>query len=238
MSYSPDVASTTTVTPPPTTARQHGSIINVQRSMSLQQPSSRRPTVTDRNNNAGNVNATTSNASLISCGADGRSATDRQFELANLLARAATVDAKFQRQLNDYVSSASQYDVRSASSTDVASIRQSSRFVQLPERYQTVRRTSFSHRRSSTASTCSSVSLGLMDCGSPGSGGFGTGTALNTVPEGRSNTDCATADEQPPSECRLIIRRYDEALNALKWLRQEIVSLLDCHNIELCFLLA
>jgi hypothetical protein len=164
--------------------------INVHRSMSLQVQ--RKP---DRNNNSNSSNSRSPHSA------------SSHFELGNLLARAASFDAKFLRQLNEYETSERRFSFASNSSDIISSLEcsglgRSSSVVHLPERYVQATAAVTSRRRSGRTNS-STQSTGTVQ--------------LDPVPEW-SVTPLNEASD--PDMWR---QRENDALLAMKWLRHEIV---------------
>lgn len=166
--------------------------INVHRSMSLQVQ--RKP---DRNNNSNSSNSRSP-----------RSASSH-FELGNLLARAASFDAKFLRQLNEYETSERRLSSASNSSDIISSLEcnglgRSSSIVHLPDRYVQATAAATSRRRSGRTNS-STQSAGTV--------------ALDPVPE----WSATSLNEAPESDSDMWRHRETDAMLAMKWLRHEIV---------------
>ena len=166
--------------------------VSVHRSMSLQVQ--RKP---DRNNN--------SPANSHSPGGAGS-----HFELANLLARAASFDAKFLRQLNEYETSERRLSFASNSSDVTQPFERSGSVVHLPDRYQNASVPGPARRRSGLRRGSSSVAP-------PGT------SLLDTVPECTLTSSGNINDVNDSDAWK---RRENDAFIAMKWLRQEIVC--DC----------
>jgi len=168
--------------------------VSVQRSVSLQVHRKH----ADRNNNFSNLSP---------------GGATSHFELANLLARAASFDAKFLRQLNEYESSERRLstssntvsEVTPTSFVEVGGLGRAGSFVHLPDRYSAAT----SNRRRSAIRRCSSSSVSPIGPGH-----------LDTVPE------CAAASlsgDDDVTDSERWRQRENDALTAMKWLRQEIV---------------
>lgn len=177
---------------------------NVHRSVSLQ--SQRKP---DRNNNN----------SMSPGGASSH------FELANLLARAPILDAKFLRQLNEYETSEKKRQLSASDNTLhltdragaglIGSRLTAGSLVHLPDRYlhatstsaaapSSRRRTSGVRRASSNASTMQTTITSTLD----------------VVPECQLTSPSSVNDV---TDKEMWKQRENDALIAMKWLRQEIV---------------
>jgi hypothetical protein len=172
--------------------KQHATT-NVHRSMSLQVH--RKP---DRNNNSNNAN------NRLPHGASSH------FELGNLLARAASFDAKFLRQLNEYETSERRLSSASNSSDillslDCNGLGRSNSVVHLPERYTQAAVTG-AFRRRTGRSSCSASSAGTVQ--------------LDPVPECAMTSSNDVVDESDSDMWR---QRENDAMLAMKWLRHEIV---------------